>query len=814
MRSVFEFARAFLPKSPAGQLHLEQDILEELQFHLDCRKEANRQCGMSETEAEEAALAQFGDTESVLDACLAARNSHPGRRMARFAARTLPLGLACGAAAAVLLILYALVVRLPATYPPDAHWIVVWWEHAPDGILTAESSVGEYATWRSRTRTTESVAIGTYRRVVSRFKDSSERLLGKYVADDYLQQHEIRPVLGRIFVADAAGLAAKPVVISYDLWQRRYNRDRSVIGTPFDVDGMEYTVVGVTPKGYQTYYPFDFFAPLDLSSIADRSSRRFLVSAKLKSNVTPAEAQREFAGLVRGDDSGNGWHPHIRRPQDVYGGTYPKQFVPFAILTLMLLVIVVARNRHRAGPVRGSKLVSMLIGAGVIAILTSIGTTGLLRDTVLAGADQRFNFGIDGTVAAGFALLVTFMVCASEFRQKRTATAVGDAEPTAMRRISPALILTNALTFLMLVSAVILTHDWWTRRSPDVGFDTENVFVLPILLPKSDFSDRAVRRTFFERAIERIDKIPSIDQYSFAIGFPTFTEATNVAMKLPDPKRTEDSAWVKIATRAVGLDYFDTVGINTLEGHPFRRETDGDRVGLAVVSAAFAQTYWPGEKAIGHRINVSGIDTPFEVTAVVEDAVSSQSGDEHNPMVYPLVWHWSIPQTIVVRTEDDFQVVAQAIRLAISDANPEAHLGEVKPAGAALAASSRTRSLVAAFLWIAALLSLALSSSFTVRAMRRLAERGVRMVTMNRPGAMIRGAAFLPLLFGVAASLAIGALLSKPLSHLLIREMRLDPQVGAVCILVPALLLVGTHLSVALIPYRQLRRVVGTVSSS
>jgi len=78
---------------------------------------------------------------------------------------------------------------------------------------------------------------------------------------------------------------------------------------------------------------------------------------------------------------------------------------------------------------------------------------------------------------------------------------------------------------------------------------------------------------------------------------------------------------------------------------------------------------------------------------------------------------------------------------------------------------------------------------------------------------MIRGVALLPLLFGVAASLAIGALLSTPLSHLLVREMSLDPQVGAACILVPALLLVATHLSVALIPYRQLRRVVRTVSS-
>ncbi len=610
-----------------------------------------------------------------------------------------------------------------------------------------------------------------------------------------------------------AGPAANPVVISYDLWQRRYKRDRSVIGTPFDVDGKEYTVVGVAPKGYQTYYPFDFFAPLDLNSIVDRSTRRFLVSAKLKSNITPADVQREFGRLVQGQGSGTGWHPHIRQTQDVYGGSYPRQLIPFAILTLMLLVVVIARNRHRGGPVRSSRLPSFLFGVGVVAGLTSMGTVRLLRNTVLAGVDQRFNYGIDGTVAAGFALLVTFMVCASEFRRKRTATAVGDAEPTAMRRISPALILTNALTFLILVSAVVLTHDWWTRRSPDVGFDTENVFILPILLPKSDFSDRAVRRTFFERAVERIDKIPSIDQYSFTIGFPTFTEAADVGMKLPDPKRTEDSGWVKIATRAVGLDYFDTVGISTLEGHPFRSETGDDRVGLAVVSAAFAQKYWPGEKAIGHRIELSGIDTPFEVTAVVEDAVSSQLGDEHNPMVYPLVWHWSIPQTIVVRTRDDFQVVAQEIRRAVSDANPGAHLGEVKPAGAALAASTRTRSLVAAFLWISALLSLALSSSFTVRSMRRLTERGVRMVTMNRPGAMIRGVALLPLLFGVAASLAIGALLSTPLSHLLIREMSLDPQVGAVCILVPALLLVGTHLSAALIPYRQLRRVVRTISS-
>ncbi|HEY5564706.1 MAG TPA: ABC transporter permease, partial [Rhodothermia bacterium] len=505
MRALFAFGRSILPRSPARQLELEREILEELQFHLDCRAEANRECGLSADEARASALRQFGDTEMILDACIDAHDSHTGRRALRLAARTLPIGVSCGFAAAVLITLYALMIRLPASYPSEGHWVVVWWKHVETGLLRAASSIDDFEAWRDSARTAVYVSLAEYRPVVTRLNGTSERLTGKYVAGNYLRKHGIEPVIGRTFSGDAPDAAQRPVLISYQFWERRFGRSDSALGTKLDVDGVSHTIVGVAPEEYQTFFPFDFFAPLDFER-QDRSRRRYLVSIRVMPGVTVEEAQREFAALDPVGAEKSGWHVHMRRPQEVYGGGYPRHLAPYAIVALMLLVAAVSRARSNPAQAGRSTFLLTTAAVGLIGIGTAFVAIEVLRNTVLTGVDQRFNFTPDGTAALAF-LAVTLLAVASSGPRIRLKRPEGRRRPGAGGAIgvSPALAVTTTLAFLMLATAVTLTHDWWRSRSPNVGLDVEGVFTVPVLLPAAGLSDREAQREFFRATTSRID---------------------------------------------------------------------------------------------------------------------------------------------------------------------------------------------------------------------------------------------------------------------------------------------------------------------
>ncbi|HEX9659473.1 MAG TPA: ABC transporter permease, partial [Rhodothermales bacterium] len=452
MRALFEFGRSILPRSPARQLELEREILEELQFHLDCRTEANQECGQSADEARALALRQFGDPEMILDACLDARDSHPGRRALRLAARVLPIGISCGFAAAVLITLYALMIRLPASYPEEGHWAVVWWKQAGTGLLRADSSIDDFEAWRDGARTAEYVSLAEYRPVVSRLNGTSERLTGKYVAGDYLREHGIQPVIGRTFNSDTPDAVQRPVLISHQFWERRFGGSAGALGREIDVDGVNHSIVGVAPEDYQTYFPFDFFAPVDFEG-RDRSRRRYLVSIRVRPGVTVEEAQREFAAIDPVGVEKSGWRVHMRRPQEVYGGGYPRRLAPYAIVALMLLVVAVSRARSNPPQVGRSTFLLTIATVVLIGIGTAFAAIELLQNTVLTGVDQRFNFTPDGTAALAFVAVTLLAVALNGPRIRLNRPEVGHrpGEGGAIG-VSPALVVTTTLAFLMLAT--------------------------------------------------------------------------------------------------------------------------------------------------------------------------------------------------------------------------------------------------------------------------------------------------------------------------------------------------------------------------
>jgi predicted permease len=140
----------------------------------------------------------------------------------------------------------------------------------------------------------------------------AQRATGSVVSANYFQALGVRPILGRAFdPSDEIGRNAHPVtVISYQAWKDRYGGDPNIIGKTQMMNGVKYTIIGVAPERfYGTFvgYSFQFWVPASMEEVFDaggykldnRSARWIEGFALLKPGVTIEQAQAEMSAIAK-----------------------------------------------------------------------------------------------------------------------------------------------------------------------------------------------------------------------------------------------------------------------------------------------------------------------------------------------------------------------------------------------------------------------------------------------------------------------------------------------------------------------------------
>ena len=161
-------------------------------------------------------------------------------------------------------------------YPyPDADRLVVLSSANPRlGIDRTGLSYPDYKDWREQNKTLAGLAAFQPRSLtIADGSSEPERYLGAAVSWSLFGLLGTPPVLGRDFTPDDDRPGAEPVVLlSDDLWQRRYNSDRSVVGRSISINGTPHTVIGVMPPRFRfpetqrlwvTIEPYTHEAPRD-----------------------------------------------------------------------------------------------------------------------------------------------------------------------------------------------------------------------------------------------------------------------------------------------------------------------------------------------------------------------------------------------------------------------------------------------------------------------------------------------------------------------------------------------------------------------
>jgi len=246
--------------------NFDNELHDELQFHIDTRAAELEDQGLTKDEALRRARQEFGSLQLaredsrqawqfqslehlLTDLRVGARMLWRSPGFSVLAILCLTLGI--GANAAVFSWVEGLLFR---PYPAVVHQERLM---ALSGISRGESGITllswpDYQDLQRNTTLFDAFFVSKITGTTLSIGERAERTLGSIVSANYFEAIGVHPILGRGFLpGEDTGSSAHPVtVISYQLWQSRFKGDPQIIGKTQRLNGVTHTIVGVAPQGF------------------------------------------------------------------------------------------------------------------------------------------------------------------------------------------------------------------------------------------------------------------------------------------------------------------------------------------------------------------------------------------------------------------------------------------------------------------------------------------------------------------------------------------------------------------------------------
>jgi len=306
----------------------EAEIVEELAQHLDDVYERSLKAGLTESEANQAALKQLADTELMQKEMRRSQKATSEAPVAgggrtnvladfwndlRYAIRlqrknpgftivaVIALALGIGANTAIFSVVNTVLLR-PLPYKDPERLVMVWEEATKAGYPQDTPTAANFVDWRTQNQSFEGMAAITDDSFNLTGTGDPERLEGQRVSTDLFPLFGVEPQIGRVFTAaeDQPG-NERVVLLSYGLWQRRFGGDAGIVGKSLQLNGSGYTVVGVMPARFQFPTADDeVWVPIAFTQEdATNRNRHYLrVVGRLKPGVTLAQAQADMSTIA------------------------------------------------------------------------------------------------------------------------------------------------------------------------------------------------------------------------------------------------------------------------------------------------------------------------------------------------------------------------------------------------------------------------------------------------------------------------------------------------------------------------------------
>jgi putative ABC transport system permease protein len=523
---------------------LDEQLDQELLFHLEQLEQENIEAGMSAEEARGAARLALGNTAVLSEECRDQRGVswlHDFRQDVHYGLRTMrkragftalaaiSLAVAIGGNTAILSVGSTLLLgELPL---PDADRLVVI-RMVPNKNPQGNGlvAVPDYVAWQNGARAFTSMGANFANgQDLGGDQNGSfpERIAGQAVTPSLFETLNVQPLLGRVFRESEvqAGVPAPVIVLSHRLWQRRFGGDPAILGKQILTNGRNRTVIGVMPDGF--WYPREtdeYWIPLPFSAVQMEGSDRIVaVTARLNEETTAEQAQAELrtiaAELAR-------THPDryeglsamvVPLREQWYGWVRQPLLTLQAAVALILLIACANVSTLLLGrvPARRPEIaMRLLMGAGRGRIARQFLTESLLLSIIggllglfVAWWAVRSLQGLDpspggasivaagqGNAILGFAALLSLIstLLFGFLPAMAALSSTNDVQQASLhgRRRSWSGILVPAqigLALILLISCGLLLNSFVRLVLDDRGFDPRGVLTFSYRIPVQDY---------------------------------------------------------------------------------------------------------------------------------------------------------------------------------------------------------------------------------------------------------------------------------------------------------------------------------------
>jgi predicted permease len=564
--------------------------------------------------------------------------------------------------------------------------------------------------------------------------DRAEVTTGSIVSANYFDAIGVHPILGRAFEPgeDVGRNAHAVVVISYQLWQRRFKGDPQIIGKTQRLNGVLHTIVGVAPEGfYGTFvgWAMHFWVPASMEEIfesggyklEDRGARWIESYARIKPGVTREQAQQEVDGVAKflettypETNRGRGirlwalWQTPFNNARTLL----PTLEIMVAVVAFVLLIacanvgnLLMVRSFAR----RHEMTVRVALGAGRGRLLRQLLTEGLILSVfgaagglvvaywcrhalvllfpVRGGVSMYLPGELDWRVlalSAGVCLIATLMIGLIPAMQTRNLDVAGALKAEAAGVVgaggkawvrSGLVLMQVALSFILLVGAGLLVQSLQKIRTTSPGFSTHDVLDTAVNLVAAGY-DAPRAQTFQDELLERVKVLPGVESAAYGRMTPMSYGSYSSSVIAVDGYQPPPDEQPTVEYNEVGPDYFATMGIPLVSGREFMRSDDANAALVAIVNETMAARYWRGKDPLGQRVQVKG--RWLQVVGMAKDSKYESMRETPKPFFYvPLRQNFARGAGLYIRTRLSPETMAAALGREVRAIDPDLALYEV-----------------------------------------------------------------------------------------------------------------------------------------
>ena len=572
---------------------------------------------------------------------------------------------------------------------------------------------------------------------LSRAGAGTERTFVHAGSGDYFAVLGVQPFLGRLFLpSEGRQPGADPIVVlTHDAWRSRFASDPRIIGQPVKLNGVSFTVIGVTPPGFvgaawgtalSGFVPATMLPQLSMAHggmIDRRGDTGFFMMGRLQPGTSLDQARAAvdvlMARLVTNDPIH--YAPQAKavvlRESMSRPTPFVATFVPLvvsALMTMALLVLAIAAanvanllfaraaDRQRELAIRGAlgasrwqllrqllvesvllalgaAFVGMIAALCVIPSLSTIGPGGDFAPGQYTGLDWRlfaFAFGIAFVTGILAALLPALKATRLDVVQ-RLKEGAGTMAPARHLLRSALVVAQVAVSCVVLTVAGLALRSLHNLSNVHLGFQPGNLLLASYDLGLQRYSAERGRQ-FHAQLLERVRALPSVRDASLSDSVPFDVGGSLWGGVTAEGRPADDDAIFQAVVTVVAEHAFlKTAGFQVIEGRDFSSRDDGAAPRVAIISQVLARHLWPGESPLGKRLSAQG--DPLEVVGVVDAGRFWSITDRSRPLfVRPLAQNYRGRVTLAVRTMGDPVQLTSAVQQIVRGLDPDLPLHDVR----------------------------------------------------------------------------------------------------------------------------------------